>query len=366
MCGICGKISFNNQPLQDSTLRLMCRSFAHRGPDDEGIYVSRATDGGATQQPGVGFGHQRLSIIDLSDAGRQPMSNEDGTIWITYNGEIYNYRELADELKKKGHKFKSDTDTEVVLHLYEEEETNAVNRLNGMFAFAIWDENINRLWICRDRIGIKPLVYYWDGKHFTFASEIKALLTDPNISKELDYEALQLYLAFNYVPAPYTIFKGIKKLEPGKYLLLQDGNVEIKTYWEPPDSVDPVIASLPVDDQIELFKESLYEGINDAVSSRMISDVPLGAFLSGGIDSSIIVALMSKHFPSGLKMTIFMMKPTMHEKYRNGTEPIIMNSNSATRTCWMFCRMLLQHSMSPLQIPLQFQLTSLLKKQKNM
>jgi asparagine synthase (glutamine-hydrolysing) len=293
MCGICGKISFNNQPLQDSTLRLMCRSFAHRGPDDEGIYVSRATDGGATQQPGVGFGHQRLSIIDLSDAGRQPMSNEDGTIWITYNGEIYNYRELADELKKKGHKFKSDTDTEVVLHLYEEEETNAVNRLNGMFAFAIWDENINRLWICRDRIGIKPLVYYWDGKHFTFASEIKALLTDPNISKELDYEALQLYLAFNYVPAPYTIFKGIKKLEPGKYLLLQDGNVEIKTYWEPPDSVDPVIASLPVDDQIELFKESLYEGINDAVSSRMISDVPLGAFLSGGIDSSIIVALMA-------------------------------------------------------------------------
>jgi asparagine synthase (glutamine-hydrolysing) len=164
-----------------------------------------------------------------------------------------------------------------------------------MFAFAIWDENINRLWACRDRIGIKPLVYYWDGKHFTFASEIKALLTDPNISKELDYKALQLYLAFNYVPAPYTIFKGIKKLEPGKYLLLQDGNVEINTYWEPPDSVDPVFASLSVEDQIEQFRGLLYEGINDAVRARMIADVPLGAFLSGGIDSSIIVALMARN-----------------------------------------------------------------------
>jgi asparagine synthase (glutamine-hydrolysing) len=290
MCGICGKINFNHHEVQDSQLRRMCCSFEYRGPDDEGIYIANANGDGTY----VGFGHLRLSIIDLSGAGRQPMSNENGTIWITYNGEIYNYRELADGLKKKGHRFKSDTDTEVILHLYEEEGTSAVNRLNGMFAFAIWDENINRLWVCRDRIGIKPLVYYWDGEHFTFASEIKAILTDPNISKDLDYEALQLYLAFNYVPAPYTIFKGIKKLEPGKYLLLQDGNVEIKTYWEPPDSVDPVIASLPVQDQIEQFKGPLYEGINDAVNSRMIADVPLGAFLSGGIDSSIIVALMAR------------------------------------------------------------------------
>jgi asparagine synthase (glutamine-hydrolysing) len=294
MCGICGKVNFNHQEIQDSQLRRMCHSFAYRGPDDEGIYIADLNGDGTKQPLSVGLGHKRLSIIDLSNAGRQPMSNEDGTIWITYNGEIYNYSKLAKELKGKGHQFKSDTDTEAVLHLYEEEGLNAVNRLNGMFAFAIWDENINRLWVCRDRIGIKPLVYYWDGQHFTFASEIKALLTDPSISKELDYEALQLYLAFNHVPAPYTIFKGIKKLEPGKYLLLQDGNVEIKTYWEPPDSVDPVIASLPVEDQIELFKEPLYEGINDAVSSRMIADVPLGAFLSGGIDSSIIVALMAR------------------------------------------------------------------------
>jgi asparagine synthase (glutamine-hydrolysing) len=149
MCGICGKINFNHQEIHTTLVERMCRSFSYRGPDDEGIYISKVTDSGARQQSGVGLGHQRLSIIDLSDAGRQPMSNEDGTIWIVYNGEIYNYRELADELKKKGHQFKSNTDTEVVLHLYEEEGPNAVNRLNGMFAFAIWDEKINRLWICR-------------------------------------------------------------------------------------------------------------------------------------------------------------------------------------------------------------------------
>jgi asparagine synthase (glutamine-hydrolysing) len=294
MCGICGKVNFNNQKINASLIERMCRAFSYRGPDDGGLYISDAPADLNRQQAHAGFGHQRLSIIDLTDAGQQPMSNEDGTIWITYNGEIYNFRELTNELKIKGHQFKSDTDTEVVLHLYEEEGPDAVNRLNGMFAFALWDENINRLWVCRDRIGIKPLVYYWDGKHFTFASEIKTLLADPNIPKELDYEALQLYLAFNYVPAPYTIFKGIKKLEPGKSLLLQDGNIEIKTYWEPPDSIDPVIASFPVEDQIEQFKGPLHESLNDAVSSRMIADVPLGAFLSGGIDSSIIVALMAR------------------------------------------------------------------------
>jgi asparagine synthase (glutamine-hydrolysing) len=294
MCGICGKANFNHQEIQDSPLRKMCRCFSYRGPDDEGIYINNSNGNQKTNPINVGLGHQRLSIIDLSDLGHQPMSNENGTIWITYNGEIYNFREIANELKRKGHKLRSNTDTEVVLHLYEEEGTNAVNRLNGMFAFAIWDKNLNRLWVCRDRIGIKPLVYYWDGLHFTFASEIKALLADPSISKELDYEALQLYLAFNFIPAPFTIFKGIKKLEPGKYLLLQDGKAEIKTYWEPPDSVDPVIASLPLADQIEVFREPLYESINEAVSSRMIADVPLGAFLSGGIDSSIIVALMAR------------------------------------------------------------------------
>ena len=292
MCGICGKVNFNRSSIQDAMLLRMCASFKHRGPDDTGIRITQ-TSASAKSQINIGFGHQRLSIIDLSDAGRQPMSNEDGSIWITYNGEIYNYRELAKELKKKGHKFKSNTDTETIIHLYEEEGINAVNRLNGMFAFAIWDENLNRVWICRDRIGIKPIVYHWDGVHFTFASEIKALLTDPSISKDLDYDALQLYLTFNYVPAPFTIFKGIKKLEPGKYLLLYDGKIEIKSYWEPPVTCDQESAALPLKDQLEQFRKPLYDGLNEAVSSRMIADVPLGAFLSGGIDSSIIVALMA-------------------------------------------------------------------------
>ncbi|MBW2490932.1 MAG: asparagine synthase (glutamine-hydrolyzing) [Deltaproteobacteria bacterium] len=300
MCGICGKVNFNRQEIQEPPLREMCRSFFYRGPDDEGIYINNSNGNKKKNPINIGFGHQRLSIIDLS-SGHQPMSNENCTIWITYNGEIYNFREIADELKRKGHRFKSNTDTEVLLHLYEEEGTHAVKRLNGMFAFAIWDENLKRLWVCRDRIGIKPVVYYWDGKHFIFASEIKALLADPIISKELDWEALQHYFAFNYVPAPLTIFKVIKKLEPGKYLILQDGKIEIKTYWEPPDSVDQDIASLPLDEQIEVFREPLYEGINDAVSSRMIADVPLGAFLSGGIDSSIIVALMARNSNAPIK-----------------------------------------------------------------
>jgi asparagine synthase (glutamine-hydrolysing) len=293
MCGICGKISYGDRPIEEKLIKQMCRSFSYRGPDDSGVLTGKGHSNN-NQQINVGLGHQRLSIIDLSSAGHQPMTNEDETLWITYNGEIYNFLEIKKELERKGHKFKSGTDTEVILHLYEEEGTNAVNRLNGMFAFAIWDQDLNRLWVCRDRIGIKPIVYYWDDKHFIFASEIKALLADPAISKELDYEALQLYLAFNYVPAPFTIFKGIKKLEPGKFLLLRDGKVEIGTYWEPPNSIDQDIASLPFKEQIELFRGPLYEGVNDAVNSRMIADVPLGAFLSGGIDSSIIVALMAR------------------------------------------------------------------------
>jgi asparagine synthase (glutamine-hydrolysing) len=271
----------------------MCRSFAYRGPDDEGLYVTNVNGDEINRSFHVGLGHQRLSIIDLSGVGRQPMSNEDGTIWITYNGEIYNYREITNKLKEKGHIFKSETDTEVILHLYEEKGIDAINYLNGMFAFALWDENRKRLWACRDRIGIKPFVYFWDGEHFIFASEIKALLMDSIISKELDYEALQLYLAFNYVPAPFTIFKGIKKLEPGQYLLLQNKNIEIKTYWETPLSIDQDFAAHPLQEQVEVFRKPLYEGLNDAVRSRMIADVPLGAFLSGGIDSSIVVALMA-------------------------------------------------------------------------
>jgi asparagine synthase (glutamine-hydrolysing) len=293
MCGICGKINFNGQPVESDHLKKMCQALSYRGPDDSGYYIPKLNYNNRKKQPNVGFGHKRLSIIDLSNAGQQPMSNEDGTIWITYNGEIYNYKSLADDLKNKGHQFRSDTDTEVILHLYEEKGLRAVQHLNGMFAFAIWDENLDRLLICRDRIGIKPLVYYYDSEHFVFASEIKALLTDPTISKNIDYHALQLYLSFNFIPAPFTIFKNVRKLEPGHSLVLQDGTVEINSYWDLPNSIDQEIASLSQSKQINFYKKTLYENLNDAVRSRMVADVPLGAFLSGGIDSSIIVALMA-------------------------------------------------------------------------
>jgi len=278
----------------------MCSSFAYRGPDDRGTYTN-AGELGNGDQVHLGLGHQRLSIIDLSAAGHQPMSNEDGTLWLTFNGEIYNFREIRAELKKKGHIFRSDTDTEVLIHLYEEDGMGAIEKINGMFSFAIWDSEQNRLWVGRDRLGIKPLVYFWDGNHFIFASEIKALLADPNIPKEIDDEALFLYLSFNYVPAPYTIFKRIKKLEPGHCLVIENGNLRIAKYWDAPRRNDPERKILSFRDQEKLYKQDLYDLLDQSVQARMIADVPLGAFLSGGIDSSIIVALMSRHADKPVK-----------------------------------------------------------------
>ncbi len=300
MCGICGKISCGSDPIKESLMTNMCSSLAYRGPDDRGTYTNTGAFGNGGQVH-LGLGHQRLSIIDLSAAGHQPMSNEDGTLWVTFNGEIYNFKEIRAALKKNGHVFRSDTDTEVLIHLYEEEGLEAINQFNGMFSFAIWDNGKNRLWLGRDRIGIKPLVYFWDGNHFIFASEIKALLADPNIPKEIDYEALFLYLTFNYIPAPYTIFKGIKKLEPGHYLVIENANLRITKYWDAPRENDPEIKNLSFKDQEKLYKENLYELLDQSVQARMIADVPLGAFLSGGIDSSIIVALMSRHADKPVK-----------------------------------------------------------------
>ena len=294
MCGICGIIDCDNKPVDKDLLRKMCGSFVYRGPDDEGYYTDQRIDGKG-HEINVGLGHKRLSIIDLSSAGHQPMSNETATLWVTYNGEIYNFKELKSQLLKKGHRFKSDTDTEVILHLYEEEGTEAVQKFNGMFAFALWDEQKEQLWVCRDRLGIKPLVYYWDGRHFAFASEIKALLCDPVIPRELDYDALFLYLAFSYVPAPYTIFKGIRKLEPGHSLTFRSGKLEVKKYWDAPQKVDPHISSLAFAVQEDIYKKHLYKSLSEAVKAQMVADVPLGVFLSGGIDSSIIVALMAQH-----------------------------------------------------------------------
>ncbi|MBC8178717.1 MAG: asparagine synthase (glutamine-hydrolyzing) [Deltaproteobacteria bacterium] len=300
MCGICGIINFDSLPVSQELLKKMCQTFSYRGPDDEGIYISERT-ARQGQKISVGLGHKRLSIIDLSAAGHQPMSNEDGSIWLTYNGEIYNFKEQRVELQAKGHAFKSHTDTEVILHLYEEEGPTCVHRLNGMFSFGIWDEKRARLWLCRDRIGIKPLVYYWDGKHFVFASEIKALLSNPFIPRELDYDALLLYLAFSFVPAPYTIFRGIRKLEPGHSLILEKGGLQIEKYWDVPQEPDLNASSASFYTQEEIIKKSLYEYLSEAVRKRMIADVPLGAFLSGGIDSSIIVGLMARHASGPVK-----------------------------------------------------------------
>jgi len=300
MCGICGIIRFDGKPVAPELIQRMCRSFSHRGPDDEGIEIFGPSAEENGRQVTGGFGHRRLSVIDLSPAGHQPMASQDRSLLITYNGEIYNYRELREDLQKKGHQFKSSTDTEVILHLYEEEGVDAVHRLNGMFAFALWDRNRSRLWVCRDRIGIKPLVYYWDGKKFLLGSEIKAILCDDSISKKLNRSALSLYLAFSYVPAPHTMFEGICKLEPGHSILLENGRLQLRKYWDIPQQKTPVASAMSSVTE-NGYESALFSALSEAVKVRMIADVPLGAFLSGGIDSSIVVALMAVHSPKPIK-----------------------------------------------------------------
>ena len=288
MCGICGIVNQDGRPVDSVALKTMGDAIERRGPDDSGIFIR---PNGAEVGSGVrvGLGQQRLSVIDLSPAAHQPMSNEDGTIWLTYNGEIYNYKDLRRELEAKGHRFRSDSDTEVVIHLYEEEGLEAVKRFNGMFAFGLWDEKKQRLWLCRDRVGIKPLVYSWDGARLLFASEIKALLADPTVDKQLDREALMLYLAFNYVPAPRTMFRGIRKLEPGCSLVLENGKLAASRYWSLPHSTENTET---VD--TGRLQRRLVDTLSEAVSGCMLADVPVGAFLSGGIDSGIVVALMAR------------------------------------------------------------------------
>lgn len=281
MCGICGKIDLNGNQISPDLLRKMGDAFAYRGPDDQGQFISGQ----------VGLGHRRLSIIDLSPAGRQPMCNEDGSIWLVYNGEIYDFEGLRQELRSRGHVFKSTTDSETILHLYEDEGIDCLKRLNGMFAFALWDDRRKRLWLARDRLGIKPLVYYWDGRRLIFASEIKSILCDPEVSRDIDPQALDLYLTLNYIPAPWTIFRNIRKLLPGHYLLFENGGLVTKLYW---DIVGGGDREPPFEDPGESTRR-MRALLEASVNRRLIADVPLGAFLSGGIDSSILVALMSRN-----------------------------------------------------------------------
>jgi len=291
MCGICGILERDvAKAVSRDVLRRMVARLRHRGPDDAGTFVRGERPGSPEVRPegprNLGLGMARLAVIDVL-GGRQPMSNEDGSVWVVFNGEVYNFRELRRALRARGHRFRSQADTEVLVHLYEEEGERLVNRLRGMFAFALWDEPRGRLVLARDRLGQKPLVYYDDGARLVFASELQALLEAPGIPRRLSPVALDLYLTYQYIPAPHTIFEGVLKLPPAHILVVDAGGKRLESYWEPPREVRPM-------GEAEAGS-SLRERLDEAVRMRLVSDVPLGAFLSGGVDSSITVALMSRH-----------------------------------------------------------------------
>jgi len=279
MCGICG---FNWE--DKHLIKTMTEIIRHRGPDSGGVYVGE----------GFSLGNRRLSIIDLRKEGDQPIFNENRSICIVYNGEIYNYRELKYELEAKGHKFYSNTDTEVIVHAYEEYGEECLHKFNGMFAFAILDIKQNKLFLARDRIGIKPIYYLWNEKYFIFGSEIKSILEYKGIERNVNLQSLYYYLAYEFVPGPATMFQNIFKLNPGHYILLKDGKLEIKKYW---DLEFPEIENKSV----YYYTEKLRDLIESSIKLRLISDVPIGVFLSGGLDSSTVVAFMKKHFDGKLQ-----------------------------------------------------------------
>jgi len=281
MCGICGIVyADRSRAVSEVLIERMNFVQRHRGPDDFGVWVKE----------NVGLGQARLSIIDLSPLGHQPMCNENGTVWITFNGEIYNFMEIREKLLARGHQFRSRTDSEVILHLWEEKGPRMVADLHGMFAIALWDDRQKTLFLARDRMGKKPLFYADLPDRIVFGSEIKAILQDPEFRPEPDLEAIHYYLAYQSVPSPYSAFKGVKKLPPAHYLLARNGQVEVKRYWNLSyrDKLRVESEAAERDLQVEII-----ERLREAVKLRLISDVPLGAFLSGGIDSSIVVALMA-------------------------------------------------------------------------
>ena len=271
--------------MDGALLRRMTGIQAHRGPDGDGFHV----DGS------VGLGHRRLSIIDLS-TGAQPMTSADGSAWITYNGEVYNYRELRRELADLGTEFRTTSDTEVILAAYQAWDVECLNRLRGMFAFAIWDARRRRIFMARDRVGIKPLVYAWDGRGLRFASELKAILEDPSLPRELDREALRDYFTHLYIPGPRSIFRAVRKLPPASYLLcsLDGGEPEIRRYWDLRMRPDFTVSEAE-------WREQLDHLLHESVRQHMVSDVPVGAFLSGGLDSSSVAACMARSASGPIK-----------------------------------------------------------------
>lgn len=277
MCGICGIFNFNGEPVGRDTLDRMNSTILHRGPDGEGQLL----DGE------IGLGHRRLSIIDVG-GGAQPIGNEDGRIQIVFNGEIYNYVELREDLIKSGHQFKTRSDTEVIVHAYEQWGTDCVKRFNGMFAFAIWDGRSRQLFLARDHLGIKPLYYVQIGSQLLFSSEIKSLLQHPSCPRETDLNSLAELFTFRYVPSPKTLFSGIMKLSPGHWLLADRGGLKIERFW---NSIPQARTKWTEGALIEEYQTLL----EDAVRIQLRSDVPLGLFLSSGLDSGVLLAIMSKY-----------------------------------------------------------------------
>ncbi len=278
MCGILGRVS-SDAPIDRAVFAGMLETLVARGPDGSGTQI--------LDEGRVGLGHRRLSIIDLSDAGAQPMSNENGTIWLTFNGEIYNFRELRSELEASGHRFRSQSDSEVIVHGYEEWGDDCVTRFRGIFAFGIWDIQRRRLLLARDHLGVKPLYYTTDPRDFTFASQPRALVEDPTFERRLDLPAFRDYLAYGVIPWDRAIFRGMAKLPAAHRLVLEDGAVRIERYWQlryEPTLTDATEAERMVRAKLE-----------EVLHTQMVSDVPVGVFLSGGIDSSLVTAIASQH-----------------------------------------------------------------------
>ena len=287
MCGICGEIRFAREGRVNSDLiKAMREQLVHRGPDDSGLFVS------ADGQVGLGF--RRLRIVDLSASANQPLTNEDGSIQLVFNGEVYNFQALRRQLLARGHQFRSHSDAEVIVHLYEEQGTDCLRDLEGMFAFAIWDQRTERLILARDRAGKKPLFYYRSADRLVFASEIKSFFAHPEIPTEIDPGAIPYYFLYGYVPCPDTFYRGVKQLEPATVLAFErDGTVHSEAYWQLQYPARNRVAPSPTIGSQEASGR-IRSLLTEAVERRLVSDVPIGAFLSGGVDSTIVVGLMSR------------------------------------------------------------------------
>lgn len=325
MCGIVGVLSKEPQQRQEFEFQLikMRDTMKHRGPDGSGVWISNDCK--------VGFGHRRLSIIDLSEAGKQPMSNYEGNIWITFNGEIYNHLEIRKELESLGYKYHSGTDTETIIYAYQQWGIDCLNKFNGMFAIGLWDDRQKTLYLIRDRIGIKPLYYIYTGNSLLFASEIKALFKHPAVPKQISDEGLYHYFSFGSTPAPFTLFKNISKVPAGHYLKYDGKNsVQMIEWWNPLWNT----SKQPAFSKEEEYSEYLLNMLRDSVKLRTISDVPYGAFLSGGIDSSLITALMTEQ--TGKSVDTYSIDVVGDNPYSEQNFAYIIakkfNSNHYTRT----------------------------------